>query len=89
MAKDLRGFPYDLDLEEIARRTREAWHRGATEMCLQGGIHPDYDGETYINICRAVKQAAPGIHVHAFSPLEVWQGAHTLKMSLSDFLTEL
>lgn len=89
MAKDLRGLPYDLDLEEIARRTREAWQRGATEMCLQGGIHPDYDGETYINICRTVKQAAPGIHVHAFSPLEVWQGAHTLKMSLSDFLTEL
>jgi FO synthase len=87
--KDLRGAPYDLDLQEIARRTREAWQRGATEMCLQGGIHPDYDGETYINICRTVKQAAPGIHVHAFSPLEVWQGAHTLNMSLSDFLAEL
>jgi len=82
-------MPYDLDLQEIARRTREAWQRGATEMCLQGGIHPDYDGETYINICRTVKQAAPGIHVHAFSPLEVWQGAHTLQMSISEFLAEL
>jgi FO synthase len=89
LAADLRGMPYDLDLQEIARRTREAWQRGATEMCLQGGIHPDYDGETYINICRTVKQAAPGIHVHAFSPLEVWQGAHTLQISVSEFLAEL
>ena len=89
IAKDLRGRPYDLDLQEIARRTREAWQRGATEMCLQGGIHPDYDGETYIDICRTVKQAAPGIHVHAFSPLEVWQGAHTLKISVGEFLAEL
>ncbi len=89
IAKDLRGRPYDLDLREIARRTREAWQRGATEMCLQGGIHPDYDGETYIDICRTVKQAAPGIHVHAFSPLEVWQGAHTLNMPVSEFLAEL
>ncbi len=89
LARDLRGMPYDLDLQEIARRTGEAWQRGATEMCLQGGIHPDYDGQTYIDICRTVKQAAPGIHVHAFSPLEVWQGAHTLNMSVSDFLAEL
>jgi FO synthase len=89
IARDLRGAPYDLDLQEIGRRTREAWQRGATEMCLQGGIHPDYDGETYIDICRAVKQAAPEIHVHAFSPLEVWQGAHTLNMSVRDFLAEL
>ena len=88
-ARDLRGTPYDLDLEEIARRTREAWRRGATEMCLQGGIHPDYNGETYIKICRTVKEAAPHIHVHAFSPLEVWQGAHTLGVSLSEFLAEL
>jgi FO synthase len=89
LAADLRGMPYDLDLPEIARRTREAWQRGATEMCLQGGIHPDYDGETYIDICRTVKQAAPGIHVHAFSPLEVWQGAQTLNISLVEFLAEL
>ncbi|NIR59523.1 MAG: hypothetical protein GWN37_06730, partial [Gammaproteobacteria bacterium] len=56
-------------MAEITRRTREAWQRGATEMCLQGGIHPDYDGQTYIDILDAVRQAAPGIHVHAFSPL--------------------
>jgi FO synthase len=89
LAEDLRGRPYDLDLAEIARRTREAWERGATEMCLQGGIHPDYTGQTYLDICRTVKRAAPEIHVHAFSPLEVWQGARTLRIPLRDFLAEL
>ena len=89
LAENLRGMPYDLDLEEIARRTEEAWRRGATEMCLQGGIHPDYTGETYLEICRTVKAAAPDIHVHAFSPLEVWQGARTLGLALDDFLAEL
>ena len=89
LAEHLRGRPYDLDQGEIARRTAEAWQRGATEMCLQGGIHPDYTGATYLEICRTVKQAAPDIHVHAFSPLEVWQGAKTLGMPLGDFLAEL
>ncbi len=89
LAENLRGPAYDLDLDEIARRTREAWARGATEMCLQGGIHPDYSGQTYLDICRTVKAAAPDIHVHAFSPLEVWQGAHTLGISLGEFLAEL
>ncbi len=85
----LRGTPYDLALEEIVRRAEEAWARGATEVCLQGGIHPDYTGETYIGICRAIKQAVPGMHVHAFSPLEVTQGAATLGKSVPAFLTEL
>jgi FO synthase len=89
LAAHLRGRPYDLDLGEIARRTAEAWGRGATEVCLQGGIHPDYTGATYLEICRAVKRAAPAIHVHAFSPLEVWQGAKTLGVALGAFLTEL
>jgi FO synthase len=89
LAEHLRGRPYDLDQGEIARRTSEAWQRGATEMCLQGGIHPDYTGATYLEICRTVKQAAPDIHVHAFSPLEVWQGAKTLGMPLGDFLAAL
>jgi hypothetical protein len=57
------------------RRAREAWQRGATEVCLQGGIHPRYTGQTYLDICRAIKAAQPGMHIHAFSPLEVWQGA--------------
>jgi FO synthase len=89
LADHLRGRPYEVDLEEIARRTREAWQRGATEMCLQGGIHPDYTGATYLEVCRTVKRAAPEIHVHAFSPLEVWQGARTLGVTVGEFLAEL
>ena len=89
LSANLRGRPYDLDLAEIARRTREAWGRGATEICLQGGIHPDYTGETYLSICRAVRDAAPEVHVHAFSPLEVWQGARTLGVGLREFLERL
>ncbi|MCH8926781.1 MAG: 5-amino-6-(D-ribitylamino)uracil--L-tyrosine 4-hydroxyphenyl transferase CofH [Proteobacteria bacterium] len=85
----LRGRPYDLDLDEIGRRAAEAWARGATEICLQGGIHPDYTGDTYLEICRQVKRAAPGLHVHGFSPLEVRQGARTLGLSLAEFLTAL
>jgi FO synthase len=85
----LRGRPYDLTLEEIVRRAREAWARGAVEVCLQGGIHPDYTGETYLAICRAIKTAVPGLHVHAFSPLEIAQGAATLGMTVGDFLAEL
>ena len=89
LSQNLRGSPYDLTISEIKRRAREAWDRGATEICLQGGIHPDYSGETYIEICRAVKEAAPAIHVHAFSPLEVWQGARTLGLELAEFLSLL
>ena len=89
LSANLRGRPYDLDLAEIGRRTREAWDRGATEICLQGGIHPDYTGETYLSICRAVKDAAPEVHVHAFSPLEVWQGARTLGADLPEYLERL
>ena len=87
--EDLRGKPYDLALEEVARRAREAWDRGATEVCLQGGIHPDYTGETYEAICRAIKQAVPEMHIHAFSPLEVTQGAMTMQASLPEFLKRL
>ena len=85
----LRGTPYDLEWSEIVRRSEEAWNRGATEVCLQGGIHPDYTGETYIGICKAIKAAVPGMHIHAFSPLEVTQGAATLGLSLVEFLTRL
>jgi len=89
MSADLRGRPYDLAPEEIERRVREAWNRGATEVCMQGGIHPDYDGQTYLNILKVVKHAAPGMHVHAFSPLEVWHGASTLGVDLHSFLLQL
>jgi FO synthase len=85
----LRGTPYDLEWSEIVRRSVEAWERGATEVCLQGGIHPDYTGETYIGICKAIKAAVPGMHIHAFSPLEVTQGAATLGLSLTEFLSRL
>ena len=85
----LRGAPYDLDTSEIVRRSQEAWARGATEVCLQGGIHPDYTGMTYIKICEAIKAAIPGMHIHAFSPLEVTQGAATLGLTLTEFLTKL
>jgi FO synthase len=85
----LRGAPYDLALDEIVRRATEAWGRGATEVCLQGGIHPDYTGETYLRVCRAIKAALPDMHIHAFSPLEVTQGAGTLGLSLRSFLAEL
>jgi FO synthase len=88
-ARSLRGAPYDLPLAEISRRVREAWVRGATEVCMQGGIHPEYTGATYLSIVRAAKQAAPGIHVHAFTPLEVTHGAATLGMTVEGFLREL
>jgi FO synthase len=85
----LRGTPYDLDLEEVSRRVVEAWDRGATEVCMQGGIHPDYTGETYLELCRTVKRAVPDMHIHAFSSLEVQQGAATLGISIREFLTRL
>ena len=88
-ARDLRGPAYRLDLAEIARRTIEAAAAGATEVCLQGGIHPDYDGRTYLGIVAAVKAAVPDMHVHAFSPLEVSHGARTLGLSLREYLGEL
>ena len=89
LAENLRGRPYDLGHDEIARRVREAWRRGATEVCMQGGIHPEYTGETYLDITRAVKAAVPQMHVHAFSPLEVWQGAATLGLPLAAYLEAL
>jgi FO synthase len=85
----LRGKPYDLALGEIARRTEEAWQRGATEVCLQGGIHPAYTGDTYLTLLRTVKEAVPGMHVHAFSPLEISHGAATLGLPVSAFLERL
>jgi FO synthase len=87
--RSLRGSAYLLDLEEVARRTAEASERGATEVCLQGGIHPSFTGRTYLDILAAVKGAAAGMHAHAFSPLEITHGARTLGLSLESYLREL
>lgn len=89
MSENLRGTPYDISAQELARRCTEAWDRGATEVCLQGGIHPDYTGQTYLDILETVREATPDMHIHAFSPLEVWQGAKTLDISLEQFLIQL
>ena len=87
--ESLRGKPYDLAPEEITRRTVEAWTRGAIEVCMQGGIHPGYSGDTYLDIIGIVKRAIPDMHVHAFSPLEIWQGANTLNMELEPYIARL
>jgi FO synthase len=89
LAANLRGEPYLVPHDEIARRAIEAWERGATEICLQGGIHPAFDGEYYASVVRAIKEATPDLHVHAFSALEIWQGAATLGVTLSEYLERL
>jgi FO synthase len=89
LAANLRGAPYLVPHDEIVRRCEEAWERGATEVCLQGGIHPAFTGDYYLSVVRAIKEAVPDLHVHAFSALEVWQGAATLGRPLDDYLAEL
>ena len=81
--------PYLKSPLDVAQLAREAWQRGATEVCMQGGIHPSFTGQTYIDICSAVKAAVPAIHIHAFSPLEVTHGAESLGVSIGEFLVEL
>ena len=87
LSLNLRGRPYLLDHTEIQRRVVEAIECGATEVCLQGGIHPDFDGEYYLSVMRAAKEVAPDIHVHGFTALEVTEGARRLGMPLVDYLT--
>jgi FO synthase len=89
LAANLRGEPYLVPHPEIVRRAVEAWDRGATEICLQGGIHPSFDGDYYASVVRAIKDAVPDLHVHAFSALEVWQGAATLELDLPSYLARL
>jgi len=84
-----RENPYDISANELDRRCREARDLGATEVCLQGGIHPAYDGTTYLSIIKAVKQATPELHIHAFSPLELTHGANTLGLSVSEYVHAL
>jgi FO synthase len=89
LARNLRGRPYLVPLEEIVRRSHEARDRGAVEVCLQGGIHPAFSGDYYVDMCRAIKAEIPDLHVHAFSALEVWQGAATLGVELGAYLLQL
>ena len=89
LAANLRGAPYLVPLEEIVRRSREAWERGATEVCLQGGIHPAFTGDYYASVVEAIRREVPELHIHAFSALEVWQGAATLGVELEPYLERL
>jgi FO synthase len=89
LAENLRGPAYLVPREEIVRRVQEAWERGATEVCLQGGIHPSFTGDYYAGVVSAIRDAVPEIHVHAFSALEVWQGAATLGLDLETYLVRL
>jgi len=89
LSLNLRGTPYLLTLDDIAERAREAWDLGATEVTLQGGIHPDFDGDYYIDVTRAVKDAVPDMHVHGFTALEVTEGAKRLGEDLRTYLLRL
>jgi FO synthase len=89
LSLNLRGTPYLLTLDDIAQRAREAWALGATEVTLQGGIHPSFDGDYYIDVARAVKDAVPGMHVHGFTALEVTEGARRLGEDLHSYLQRL
>ena len=86
LSLNLRGDPYLLGLDELQRRVAEAVNHGATEVCLQGGIHPDFDGGYYLEVARAAKAVAPDIHVHGFTALEVTEGARRLGMPLREYL---
>jgi 7,8-didemethyl-8-hydroxy-5-deazariboflavin synthase CofH subunit len=80
---------YYLPVDEIVRRAREAREYGATEVCMQAGLPPDMEGDFYIRLCRAVKEALPELHIHAFSPEEILYGSQRSGMSIKDYLREL
>ena len=89
LSLNLRGSPYLLDLSEITRRVAEAEELGATEVCLQGGIHPSFDGDYYLDVIAAVRAASPTIHIHGFTALEVTEGARRLGLPLEQYLRRL
>lgn len=86
---NLRGDPYLMSVEDVVAKSVEAWEAGATEVCLQGGIHPDFTGDFYVDLLEGIKGVLPDMHVHGFTPLEVWQGAETLGMTVESFLAML
>ena len=89
LSLNLRGRPYLLDDEEIVARVVEAASRGATEVCLQGGIHPDFDGDYYVRVTKLVKEAVPTMHVHGFTALEVLEGSRRLGEPLESYLSRM
>ncbi|WP_426566962.1 bifunctional FO biosynthesis protein CofGH [Angustibacter sp. McL0619] len=89
LSLNLRGKPYLLSLDDVAERAREAWQLGATEVCLQGGIHPSFDGDFYVDVARAVHEAVPDLHLHGFTALEVTEGARRLDEPLERYLLRL
>jgi FO synthase len=89
LSLNLRGTPYLLEVDEITRRVVEAEQRGATEVCLQGGIHPSFDGDYYVDVIRAVREGSPSIHIHGFTALEVTEGAKRLGEPLPHYLRRL
>jgi FO synthase len=89
LSLNLRGTPYLLTLDDIADRAEEAWLRGATEVTLQGGIHPDFDGDYYLEVARAIKSRVPDMHLHGFTALEVTEGARRLGEDLASYLARL
>ena len=86
---NLKEKPYAIDIQEVVERTVEAYEMGASEVCLQGGIHPDYTGDFYLKMVEDIKSAVPEMHIHGFTPLEIWQGAETINLSVEDYLSEL
>lgn len=86
---DLKEKPYTLTPDEVLQRTIEAHQTGASEVCLQGGIHPSYTGDFYIDLVKRIKQELPEMHIHGFTPLEIWQGANTVNKSVETYLAEL
>ncbi|HEX4126058.1 MAG TPA: 5-amino-6-(D-ribitylamino)uracil--L-tyrosine 4-hydroxyphenyl transferase CofH [Acidimicrobiales bacterium] len=89
LSLNLRGAPYLLELDEITRRVAEAVEEGATEVCLQGGIHPNFDGDYYLHVLEAVRAGSPDIHIHGFTALEVTEGARRSEVPLAEYLTRL
>jgi FO synthase len=89
LSLNLRGQPYLLELDEITRRVAEAEAEGATEVCLQGGIHPNFDGDYYLHVLEAVRAASERIHIHGFTALEVTEGARRSEVPLAEYLTRL
>jgi FO synthase len=89
LSLNLRGTPYLLTLDDIAQRALEAWNMGATEVTLQGGIHPDFDGDYYLHVTQAVKDAVPDMHVHGFTALEITEGARRNGEDLRTYLMRM